>query len=172
MPANHPYSRLRFSIRDPNTVKLGTTHFGDAAFSPTSANCTVWWLGHKENPQDGGWENTCYETDPVLQGKWTFQVLKNATGGGSAIGDFRLRVRLEEAVVLATGGVANVRFEGEAAFKVGVRGEENPGANMGGSCGGSGVCNWGLRAEYAPVVVQQRLVGVECVAGTCEEKNE
>ncbi|KAK3301766.1 uncharacterized protein B0T15DRAFT_544554, partial [Chaetomium strumarium] len=117
-----------------------------------------------------------------MAGKWTFQVLSATTatgtgtgsgdnnssssnkGGSTSTTDFRLRVMLSEAVVLGTGGVVNLRFEGEAAFRLG-----REDGNMEGACGGSGVCNWALKEEDTPVVVRQRLVAVECVAGRCEE---
>lgn len=177
-PANHPYSRLSFAISDPNTITLGATRFGDAAFPPSAANCTVWWLGYTDtprdsNPRDGGWVNTCEPPagdGGPLQGKWTFRVV-NGTAGGGVTTDFGLVVALEEAVVLGNGGIVAVRFEGEAQFRVGRAGSSGggeDGTNMGGSCGGSGVCNWGLRGEMAPVEVRQRLVEVRCVAGTCD----
>ncbi|KAL2158148.1 hypothetical protein VTH06DRAFT_4716 [Thermothelomyces fergusii] len=160
-PGSHPYSRLSFEIREPNTVVVGETGFGAAAFAPSAVNCTVWWLGYAsvgESPR--GWVNTCDEMD-TRQGKWTFEVLEGTGGGLEWItADFGLRVTLEEGVVLQTGGVLKVKFEGEAAFKVG--------ENMAGACGASGVCDWGLKAELVPVLVRQRLVGLECVFGTCE----
>ncbi|KAL2189219.1 hypothetical protein L209DRAFT_681769 [Thermothelomyces heterothallicus CBS 203.75] len=95
------------------------------------------------------------------KGKWTFVVLDGTDGDQSGITtDSGLRLTLEEAVVLQTGEVVNVKFESEAAFKVG--------DNVAGACGASGVCNWGLKSENAPVFVKQKLVELECVAGTCE----
>ncbi|KAK4154922.1 hypothetical protein C8A00DRAFT_32280 [Chaetomidium leptoderma] len=154
-PANHPYSSLRFSITDPNTITLGATHFGDAAFAPSQANCSVWWLGPTENPRDERWTSTCADAAPAMQGKWTFQVVGGSGGEGaqnSVTTDFGLRVVLEEAVVLGTGGVVQLRFEGEAKFRR-----------------GGGVGKGGGRGESAPVVVQQKLVEMRCVAGDCEE---
>ncbi|KAK4232801.1 hypothetical protein C8A03DRAFT_39565 [Achaetomium macrosporum] len=169
-PANHPYSRLRFTIHDPNTIVLGPTRFGDAAFPPSTANCTVWWLpyhGSEDDPMMPGLTHTCGDPD-TMAGKWTFQVLNGSTGdgGGSPTTDFTLRVMLSEAVVLGTGGVVNLKFEGEAAFR---RARDG---NLEGACGGSGVCSWGLKEEDAPVLVRQRLVEVKCVTGKCEEGEE
>jgi hypothetical protein len=42
------------------------------------------------------------------------------------------------------------------------------GDNMAGACGGSSVCNWGLKKENVPVLVKQALVEMECVAGECD----
>jgi hypothetical protein len=70
---------------------------------------------------------------------------------------------LEEAVTLAQGSVVKLRFQGEAAFRVG--------GNMAGSCGGSSVCNWGLKEEESPVLVKQELVEMVCVSGTCEDED-
>jgi hypothetical protein len=39
---------------------------------------------------------------------------------------------------------------------------------MAGACGGSSVCNWGLKKENVPVLVKQQLVEMECVAGECD----
>lgn len=160
-PANHPYSRLWVSIGDPNTVTLGPTPFGDAAFPPTNATCTVWWQAYSEDPRDGPWVNTCSET---RSGKWTVEVLRPAEGEGSPTTDFALRFRLSEAVVLGTGAVVSFRFEGEAAFAVGAA----PERNMDGACGGSSVCNWGLKDGVAPVLVHQKLVEARCVVGECK----
>jgi hypothetical protein len=175
-PANHPYSRLRFTVHDPNNIVLGPTRFGDAAFPPSAANCSVRWLPYyrsgDDDPITSGQTYVCADDPDTMSGKWTFQVL-NGTGegtgsgdqGGSATTDFRLRVMLSEAVVLETGGVVNLRFEGEAGFRLG-----RDDGNMEGACGGSGVCNWYLKEEKAPVVVKQRLVAVECVTGRCGEE--
>jgi hypothetical protein len=95
----------------------------------------------------------------VTTGKWSVEILE---GSKATSTDFVLRFGLAEAVVLGNGGVVEYKFEGEAAFKVGA------GENMGGSCGGSGVCNWGLRGEVVPVLVNQTLVEKSCVAGECE----
>ncbi|KAK4039386.1 hypothetical protein C8A01DRAFT_16624 [Parachaetomium inaequale] len=171
-PGTHPYSRLSFAIADPNTIVLSGPTPGssgnDVGFPPSAANCTVWWMTHGEDPREGGWENTCEENlAEGMRGKWSFRVVEGSGEAGRGVTtDFGLSVTLEEAVVLGTGGVVSLKFEGEAAFKVGA-GEEG---NMGGSCGGSGVCNWGLKQESVPVLVKQTLVGMECVTGTCEEE--
>ncbi len=166
-PANHPYSTLAFTVTDPNTITLGTTRFGDASFPAASVNCSVAWLGYSgvgDNPRDGGWTTPCGggTLDGVggAQGRWTFRVV-NGTGGGLTT-DFGVVVAREQAVILANGGVVRAKFEGTGLFRVGADG------NMGGSCGGSGVCNWGLKAEAAPVVVTPTLVELKCVAGTCD----
>ncbi|GAB1321023.1 hypothetical protein MFIFM68171_11233 [Madurella fahalii] len=172
-PANHPYSRLSVSIGDPNTITLGPTRFGDAAFPATNVTCTVWWLAHSEDPRDGPWVNTCSET---RSGKWTVEIRRaaddddnedddnhNNDTGSSVTRDFVLRFGLSEAVVLGNGAVVSLRFRGEAAFAVG----RGPDKNMEGACGGSGVCNWGLKDGVAPVLVNQTLVETRCVVGDC-----
>ncbi|KAK3374659.1 hypothetical protein B0H63DRAFT_480704 [Podospora didyma] len=160
-PANAPYSTLFVSISDPNHIVLGSTRFGDAAFPPSSVNCTVRWLGALENPY--GWVNTC--TD-INHGKWTVEILPGVvtTSGpqsySSPTTNFVLRFTLSEAVVLMTGTIYE-RFVGTAAFAVG--------DNMSGSCGGSGVCNWGLKETVVrPVLVNQTLVETRCLFGSCE----
>ncbi|KAH6612256.1 hypothetical protein B0J18DRAFT_470373 [Chaetomium sp. MPI-SDFR-AT-0129] len=156
MPAVHPYSHLFFTIADPNTITLGTTHFGDAGFPPSAVNCSVWWMSFGDDPRDTGVENACDAMLPGVRGKWTFTVVEGRDPTRGVTTDVGLRIGLEEAVSLETGGAVSVRFEGEVVLSVG---EE-----MAGTCGGSGVCSWGLKGELVPVLVQQRLVGVECVA--------
>jgi hypothetical protein len=159
-PAGHPYPHLRFTVSDPNTVAVASTHFGPAEFLPSGANCTVWWLAETGDPtgtKDGGrpWTNTCdFPSWGSVAGKWTFQMLN-----GSSTEGMTLRIMLEEAVILEDGSVVNVKWAGEAAFTVG--------GNMAGECGGSGVCYWGLKDEDAPVLVNQTLVEVKCVYGGC-----
>lgn len=158
-PANHPYSRLTVTIADPNTITLGPTRFGDAAFPPTNTTCVVWWLAWSEDPREGPWVNTCGE---IRSGKWTVEMLPPPATGeekGSPTTDFVLRFTLSEAVVLGRGGVARLTFEGQAAFAVG--------PNMSGACGGSGVCSWSLKEGVAPVLVNQTLVEVKCVTEEC-----
>ena len=171
-PANHPYSTLGFTVSDPNTITLGSTRFGDASLPASTVNCTVAWLGYSsagdDNPRDGGWTTPCGGggLDQVggAQGRWSFRVVNGTAvaGGGGLTTDFGVVVAREQAVILAGGGVVRARFEGTALFRVGADG------NMGGSCGGSGVCNWGLKGEAAPVVVTPRLAELTCVAGTCD----
>ncbi|AEO69721.1 uncharacterized protein THITE_2052408 [Thermothielavioides terrestris NRRL 8126] len=131
-PANHPYWSLSFAVADPNTIVVGQTRFGAAAFPPTTANCSVRWLGYAgagEDPRGHTYACGSGDADAADTGRWTFRV---ANDSASAISDFALRVGLEEAVVLETGAVD----------------------------------------EDAPVLVQQRLVEVQCVEGTCEEDED
>lgn len=161
-PASHPYARLFVSIGDPNTIVLGKTQFGDAAFPPTNTSCSVSWLPYDEKEYPRGRVNPC---DEIASGKWTVQILNgtstvNGIPGGSPTGDFVLRFGLAEAVVLASGCVVSLRWRGEAAFKIGV--------NMDGACGASGACSWGLEDRLVPVLVNQTLVERTVVAGQCD----
>jgi hypothetical protein len=174
-PGSYPYSYLSLAISNPNTINLGPTIFGDAILPPTNTTCLVWWLDNVEDPRDAAWGvNTCSNSaGGLLTNKWTVQMLhppppagNSSSGSGSSrvTMNFVLRFGLSEAVVLENGGIMELRFEGEAAFKVG-RGEE--GGNMDGVCGGSGICSWGLKEGLAPVMVKQRLVEKRCRAWDC-----
>ncbi|KAK3944381.1 hypothetical protein QBC46DRAFT_252359 [Diplogelasinospora grovesii] len=152
---NPPYASVFVTISDPNTIFIASTRFGDAEFPSSTANCSVRWLTATDNPY--GWINTC--TD-IYFGKWTVEVLKrNDTDWPSATENFLLGFTLTEAVILNSGTISKT-WAGTGAFAVG--------ENLGGSCGGSGVCNWGLEDEKRPVLVNQTLIETRCLAGTCE----
>lgn len=160
-PASHPYSRISFSVSDPNNITVAPRHhFGEVGFPPTATNCSVYWNPFSEDPRNADWPlNAC---SLVPTAKWTFEI-RNGTinigkTGTAATRNFVAVVRLSEHVVLGTGGIWEHKYEGQAAFAVGV--------NMAGACGGSGVCSYGLTER--PVLVKQRLVSATCITGDCD----
>ncbi|KAK4227749.1 hypothetical protein QBC38DRAFT_363470 [Podospora fimiseda] len=162
-PASHPHSRIFFTISDPNTITVGPPHpFGAIEFPPSTANCSVYWQSHSEDPRGPEWPfNTCAEMR-ISTGKWTFEIREgtwNIGVTGSAVTrNFVAVIRLSEVVVLGTGGIWRHKYEGEAAFAVG--------QNMEGACGGSGVCGYSLKD--GPFLVNQRLVEAKCIIGNCD----
>lgn len=162
-PANHPYSWVGFSVSDPNDIVVGQTHFGPAEFSGSATNCSVRYLGYGHDDPRGKTYPCAASTS--LNDIWSFEILKESY---SVTTNFTLRVVREEAVVLASGGIVNLRWEGRANFTVGYL----DGENMSGACGGSGVCSWGLKADYSPVRAAPRLLEVQCVAGDCSGSSD
>jgi len=71
------------------------------------------------------------------------QVLTGSSGQYSS-GDFDLKFR-HVADVLYRGAQYTATYEATGHFAIG--------DNLKGTCGGSGVCNWGLAADKKPVLV-------------------
>lgn len=81
--------------------------------------------------------------------------------GASATRDFRVKVVLERSMILHSGSrIVSLVFEGEGAFSL----EKE--LRM--VCGGSGVCNLGLKEGTSPVLVREVLRERKCVYGECE----
>lgn len=72
------------------------------------------------------------------------------TSGQYAAGDFNLKFT-HVADVLYRGAQYTATFEAEGNFRVGT--------NMEGSCGGSGVCGWSLKASSKPALLKAKKVG-------------
>lgn len=162
-PGNSPYSSLFVALTDPNTIPFSApASFQGPAISldPISANCSVKWNAYSEQPF--GWVTPCADVAPA-SGRWTVEMVKgNATAeGASATRDFRVRVVLERSVILHSGrGIVSLVFAGEGAFSLG--------RELRMVCGGSGVCNSGLKEGTSPVLVRQVLRERKCVYGECE----
>ncbi|KAK3994236.1 hypothetical protein QBC44DRAFT_306426 [Cladorrhinum sp. PSN332] len=160
-PASHPHSRIFLTISDPNTITVAPRHhFGEVEFPPSTANCSVYWQSHSEDPRSPEWPlNACSE---ISTGKWTFEIRTGISNigvsGSAATRNFLAVIKLSEVVVLGTGGIWRHKYEGEAAFAVG--------GNLAGVCGGSGVCGYSL--VEGPVLVKQRLVEAKCIIGDCD----
>jgi len=159
-PGEHPLARISLSISDPNTIKLGQTPWDSAVgFGPTTATCSVRWL--YVSASRGFFDPVpCGDVNTAL---WSVSYHPNTT---SASTNFGLRFALQEAVILRNGAIEELKFEGEGWFKVGYGNSTEE--NMSGSCGGSGQCGWGLRADRTPVIVEQQLVSRTCLVGDCQ----
>jgi len=141
-PGSSPYSILNITITDPNTTAAGPAHRGTAVFPPTTAVCNATFVG--EAPPWGRALN-CSETS---YGHWSFEMLEPAENP-SATTNFDVRFT----------HVSNVTVIGQVFTKVYVAREHfEVGKNMGGICGASGVCSFGLKEEERPVLVNQTLV--------------
>lgn len=89
------------------------------------------------------------------------EVLRGNTSsiGYSATRYFRLRFTLEQSMILNSGVVSTT----SAAL-----GDFGLGENLSGACGGSGVCNYGLKDDVQPLVLRQEMRETRCLRGTCE----
>jgi len=156
---NAPYSSLFVTITDPNTIPLGKTRYGEAAFPPSAANCTARWNSYAGEDPFG--QIIPCEVENFNSGRWTMEIQKaNATGNGaSATRDFKLRFGLEESMILDE-GIVSKRFVGTGGFAVG--------ENLGIVCGGSGVCSTWLKEEGRPWLVGQEVRDTRCLVGVCQ----
>jgi len=147
---NPPYSVLRISIHDPNTIPLAPTRYSDMTSFPSSnATCHVQWNSYNgEDPFEKG-VIPCTSSEDYRAGRWNMQLLKqNVTGwGSSATRDFQVKFELEESMILDD-GIVTMNFTGTAGFAVG--------QELQLVCGASGVCSAGLKQERAPVEVVQK----------------
>ncbi|KAK4158656.1 hypothetical protein QBC43DRAFT_328595 [Cladorrhinum sp. PSN259] len=150
---NPPYSSLRISISDPNTIPLGPTRYSTmTSFPPSNATCFLKWNAFNgEDPFakfGAGAAIPCW-SDNFSAGRWSMQLLsQNVTGyGPSATRDFRVRYELEESMILDD-GIVTMTFAGTVGFAVG--------QELQLVCGASGVCSTGLKQERVPVQVVQK----------------
>jgi hypothetical protein len=107
----------------------------------TQKNCLAKYFSPGENPLGRTWP-----CDPSSDSKgyWTMEVLAGSTGSYSST-DFKLKFK-HVADVLYHGSEYKASFEAQGSFKVG--------DNLKGTCGGSGVCSWGLPAEKSPFAIK------------------
>ncbi|KAL1610102.1 hypothetical protein SLS60_001767 [Paraconiothyrium brasiliense] len=140
-PGNDPHSILNFTISDPNTIPAGQTPTGQVVFPPTTAICSLQYLTSASAPW--GVEQPCTTDNSTnAYSTWTFTL--NYPNGGEASTNFDLVFKL----------VDHVQISGEEVTKTFTAGEHfEVGKNMGGQCGGSGVCSWNL--QNLPYAVQQ-----------------
>jgi hypothetical protein len=138
-PGNDPHSFLNATISDPNTIPAGQAPTGTAVFPPSTAQCNIQWLSG-ETPW--GVEQPC--TSSTTYSTWTVTLTEPTEGVGSGTSNFGLQFKLVDYVHLVGYEVTKV-YEGGDEFSVG--------SGLSGSCGGSGVCNWGLSSK--PYAIQQ-----------------
>jgi hypothetical protein len=101
-------------------------------------NCVAKYFTKGENPTGRTWP-----CDATEKGYWTMQVLPGSSGS-YASGDFSLKFT-HVADVLYLGSQYTASYVAEGQFKVG--------DNLSGTCGGSGVCSWGLAVGKNPVLI-------------------
>ncbi|KAF2656368.1 hypothetical protein K491DRAFT_656687 [Lophiostoma macrostomum CBS 122681] len=139
-PGNDPHLFINATINDPNTIPAGEQPTGTAVFPPSTAQCNIEWLSG-ETPW--GVEQPC--TSSTTYSTWTVTLEKpsNASGTPSGTENFALQFKLVDYVHLVGQEVTKV-YEGEGEFAVG--------GALTGQCGGSGVCNWGLKSPPYAIV--------------------
>jgi len=108
-------------------------------------NCEAKWL-LGENPFDRSW--LC-DNSGKADGYWSIKIVET---NDFSVGKFEV-VFTRVAEVAYHGMRFGKRFEAQARFEIG--------DNLTGSCGGSGVCSWGLKAELKPLSVPQHEVDSE-----------
>ncbi|KAH8708641.1 hypothetical protein GQ44DRAFT_690748 [Phaeosphaeriaceae sp. PMI808] len=140
-PESYPWSTITASVTDPNEINLGPAQSdGSPVIAPAGSqglNCQAKYLSG-ESPLGRSWP-----CDPTEKGYWTMQVLNGPNGQYSST-NFNLKFK-HVADVLYQGGRYTASYQAEGHFEVG--------DNMQGTCGGSGVCSWGLKADKKPVLI-------------------
>jgi len=145
-PGQYPWPTITANVTDPNEILLGTAEDGTPVTLPAgsvAANCEAKWLTGTE-PTNHFWP--C-DASGEGDGYWFMEVVAGANGFSSTNFDLKFT---RVAQTLYRGSSYTKKFEGEGHFEIG--------QNLGGSCGGSGVCFWGLKPENSPFPVQQEEV--------------
>lgn len=133
-PGNDPYSMLNVTIKDPNII-AAQAPTGQAIIPPSSASCSAQWLDN--NPPWG--QSIACNSDSGIS-NWSFTINQGTSGTTNFTLDFNL-----VEIVTISGMQYEKTWIGGDHFEVGT--------NLGGSCGGSGVCSWGLAS--APYDINQ-----------------
>ncbi|KAL6710807.1 hypothetical protein ACN47E_007864 [Coniothyrium glycines] len=145
-PGSYPFSSLIAEATDPNEINLGPSKVdGKDVIVPAGSkatNCKAQWF-RGENPLGRTWP-----CDAVSDGYWVMNVLAGEDGTFSTT-NFNLKFT-HKADLINFGSEYNATFEATGNFGVG--------KNMGGSCGASGVCGWGLKEENKPFAITPKQV--------------
>ncbi|KAF2466020.1 uncharacterized protein BDR25DRAFT_306465 [Lindgomyces ingoldianus] len=142
-PGSYPWLRIVANVTDPNELDLGTNSNNTEVILPAGGqalNCEAKWLP-PNTPSNHFWP-----CDAAGDGYWTMEVVAPSDGKGLSTEDFDLKFT-RVAQTISLGSSFTKKYAGQANFKVG--------GNMRGSCGGSGVCSWGLKGENTPYPIQQ-----------------
>lgn len=139
-PGSYPWLNIVANLADPNSLTLGTGSDGNPVTVPANnpaANCTAKWI-RGSSPLNHSWP-----CDASGDGYWVMEFVDN---GEFQYTNFDVKfTRVAETIYL--GSAYKKTFVGTGHFEVG--------KNMAGSCGGSGVCSWGLKPENSPTAIQQ-----------------
>jgi hypothetical protein len=129
------------SLRLPEAKDLyvSTRFFNSHADTP-SQNCVAKYF-KGETPLGRTWP-----CDATTSGYWTMQVLAGSDGKYSSE-NFNLTFT-HVASVLYHGSPYTASYQAEGHFQVG--------DNLKGTCGGSGVCNWGLADDKKPFAIKPK----------------
>ncbi|KAI0010894.1 hypothetical protein F4779DRAFT_575921 [Xylariaceae sp. FL0662B] len=140
-------SNIAVVITNSNSTSAGVVPNGGAAFDASTANCTARWLTASESPYGNSYDCT--------QATWKMEVLEANGTWKSPTEKFDLRFTLTSNET-GDGDVYSTILVGREHFEVG--------KNLEGSCGGSGVCSWSLKAASIPVLIQPTLVSCEKIS--------
>ncbi|KAI1454078.1 hypothetical protein F4805DRAFT_441112 [Annulohypoxylon moriforme] len=152
-PGSDVFAHLWANITNPNSISAGP----GVSFDSSSANCTVNWVFADEYPYGQVFDCDTTETEQSSSSvsKWTIEVLKANSTSASATENMDVKFTLS----------ANLTVDGDEYFKVLVGTQHfQVGENLEGTCGGSGVCSWGLKGDSVPVLVQPTIVACQ---GAC-----
>ncbi|KAF2258731.1 cell death in tomato 1 [Lojkania enalia] len=145
-PGSYPWSTITANITDPNEI-TGTLESGDTVTIPggnTAANCQAKWYSGT-TPTGRVWP-----CDPTEDGYWIVEIMDGDDGFSSTNFDIKF-TRVIDGIY--SGQRFTKTFEGSTHMAVG--------DNLQGTCGGSGVCSWGLKEENRPAPVTQTEVSDE-----------
>ena len=140
-PESYPWSTITVNASDPNELNLGTGPDGSPVTVPAGGqalNCQAKWLTGT-SPTGHSWP-----CDPTGQGYWVLELLPGTSGFSTTNFDVKL-TRVADR--LYQGSQFKKTYQGQGHFEVG--------DNLAGTCGGSGVCSWGLKADHNPFPIQQ-----------------
>ncbi|KAF2798907.1 hypothetical protein K505DRAFT_321537 [Melanomma pulvis-pyrius CBS 109.77] len=141
-PGTYPWPTITANVTDPNALVLGTSPADGSEVSLPAGglaiNCQAKWLSGTEPT------NHIWPCDAAGDGYWALEVLPGTSGFTSTNFDLKF-TRVAETLYL--GSSYKKTFAGQGHFSLDT--------NLGGQCGGSGVCFWGLKAGSNPVLVQQ-----------------
>ncbi|KAF1943127.1 cell death in tomato 1 [Clathrospora elynae] len=138
-PGSYPWASITANVTDPNAYNLGTASSDGSAVIISAGsqgiNCKAqWFIKNEETPLGRTWP-----CDPAANGYWVMRVLDGGNGFGTGVFNLTFTHVLD---VLYLGEEYTASYVATGHFEVG--------KNMAGTCGGSGVCNWGLKPENNP----------------------
>ncbi|KAF2190367.1 hypothetical protein K469DRAFT_623417 [Zopfia rhizophila CBS 207.26] len=146
-PGNYPWLTVTATVNDPNELTLGTSGSDNSTVKlpvgGKALNCQAKWI----SPDSAYGHRWPCDNTGATDGYWFMDVVE--VSGGSPTNNFDLKFT-RVAQQLYRGELFEKKYEGQAHFGLGADG------NLAGSCGGSGVCNWGLKEEKTPFPIQQK----------------
>jgi hypothetical protein len=159
-PGSYPWATITANVTDPNEINLGTAESdGSQVIVPAGSQGLVCFHSNPERSQHANITQNCKATyftkgespvgrtwpcDSTSSGYWTMQVLPGSEGAYSS-NNFNLKFR-HVADVLYRGSQYTASFEAQGLFAIG--------DNLSGTCGGSGVCSWGLKDDKKPFPIK------------------
>jgi hypothetical protein len=143
-PGSYPWATITANVTDPNAIVLGTSPEGDEVSLPAGAlavNCQAKWFTADDTTEP---TNHIWPCDPSGEGDgyWTLEVV-DTPGWSTTNLDLKF-TRVADTIY--RGSEYKKTFTATGHFEIG--------KNLGGQCGSSGVCYWGLKAGSNPVSIQ------------------